>query len=263
MPRLRAMFGGALLGVWLFNSIGIAAEFSVAGGLIATILYDAPHNSQERKRLSKIASEQALRISYGEQQLLAFANQCDQLQIMVHSRDEQLRTALTELERRDSVGAPEARNLIKSQRKALKVQKKSMEEAQQLIRAQQRMLNKLESQTNAGHERWEETLATLERMISNQANHNNSTEQQLLDQVTIGNRELQKTLTDLLQQLAMEPRTSNVNVQDSVVMKSGPEISHQQPRGKPHIPTIQAIPIGKPQRTTEVEWMKSLPKDLT
>ncbi len=100
-------------------------------------------------------------------------------------------------------------------------------------------------------------------MLSNQANHNNSTEQQLLDQVTVGNRELQKTLTDLLQQLAMEPRTSNVNVQDSVVMKSGPEISHQQSRGKPHIPTIQAIPIGKPQRTTEVEWMKSLPKDLT
>ena len=87
--------------------------------------------------------------------------------------------------------------------------------------------------------------------------------QQLLDQVTVGNRELQKTLTDLLQQLAMEPRTSNVNVQDSVVMKSGPEISHQQSSGKPHIPTIQAIPIGKPQHTTEVEWMKSLPKDLT
>lgn len=263
MLRFRAIFGGALLGVWLFNSIGIMVEFSVVSGLIASILYDVPHNSKQRRQLSKIASEQAIKISYGEKQLLAFVNQCDQLQVMVHSRDEQLRTALTELERRDSVGAPEARKLIGSQRKALKVQKKSMEEAQQLIRAQQRMLNKLESQTNAGHDRWEETLATLERMLSNQANHNNSTEQQLLDQVTIGNRELQRTLTDLLQQLAMEPRTSNVNVQDSVVMKSGPDINYQQSRGQPHIPTIQAIPIGKPQRTTEVEWMKSLPKDLT
>ena len=255
--------GGALLGVWLFNSIGIIAEFSVAAGLIASILYDVPHNSQQRRQLSKIASEQAIKINYGEKQLLAFVNQCDQLQVMVHSRDEQLRTALIELERRDSVGAPEARKLIGSQRKALKVQKKSMEEAQQLIRAQQRMLNKLESQTNAGHDRWEETLATLERMLSNQANHNNSTEQQLLDQVAIGNRELQRTLTDLLQQLAMEPRTSNINVQDSVVVKSGSEINHQQSRNQTPIPTIQAIPIGQPQRTTEVEWMKSLPKDLT
>jgi hypothetical protein len=125
------------------------------------------------------------------------------------------------------------------------------------------MLNKLESQTNAGHDRWEETLATLERMLSNQANHNNSTEQQLLDQVAIGNRELQRTLTDLLQQLAMEPRTSNINVQDSVVVKNGPEINHQQSANQTPIPTIQAIPIGQPQRTTEVEWMKSLPKDLT
>jgi hypothetical protein len=255
--------GGALLGVWLFNSISIIIEFSVAAGLIAAILYDVPHNSQQRRQLSKIASEQAIKINYGEKQLLAFVNQCDQLQVMVHSRDEQLRTALIELERRDSVGAPEARKLIGSQRKALKVQKKSMEEAQQLIRAQQRMLNKLENQTNAGHDRWEETLATLERMLSNQANHNNSTEQQLLDQVAIGNRELQRTLSDLLQQLAMEPRTSNINVQDSVVVKSGPEINHQQSPNQTPIPTIQAIPIGQPQRTTEVEWMKSLPKDLT
>jgi len=263
MPRLRAILVGALLGVWIYASLGIAAELSVLAGIIATVLYDSPHNSQERKRLSKIASEQAIKISYGEQQLLAFVNQCDQLQVMVHSRDDQLRTALTELERRDSVGAPEARKLIESQRKALKVQKKSMEEAQQLIRAQQRMLNKLENQTNAGHDRWEETLASLERMLSNQANTANSTEQQLLDQVAAGNRELQKTLTDLLQQLAMEPRTSNVNVQDSVVMKSGPEVHHRQSPSQQPIPTIQAIPIGKPQRTTEVEWMKSLPKDLT
>jgi len=263
MLRLRAIIGGTLLGIWLFNSIPANAEFSVVGGFIAAILYDVPHNSQQRRRLSKIASEQAIKINYGEKQLLAFVNQCDQLQVMVHSRDEQLRTALIELERRDSVGAPEARKLIGSQRKALKVQKKSMEEAQQLIRAQQRMLDKLESQTNAGHDRWEETLATLERMLSNQANHNNSTEQQLLDQVAIGNRELQRTLSDLLQQLAMEPRTSNINVQDSVVVKSGPEINHQQSPEQPPIPTIQAIPISQPQRTTEVEWMKSLPKDLT
>jgi len=263
MPRLRAIVGGALVGIWLFNTVEILFEYSVVSGIIATVLYDAPHSSRERKRLGKIASEQAIQIFYGEKQLISMVSQTEQLQIMVHNKDGQLKRALTELERRDTVGAPEARKLIESQRDALKAQKKSMEEAQQLIRAQQRLLNKLESQTSSGHERWENTLATLERMLSNQASHNKTTEQQLLDEVTHGNRELQKTLTDLLHELAMEPRTSNVNVQDSVVMRNSPEIiAHSVPTHQ-SIPTVEAIPIGRPQRTTEVEWLKSLPTDLT
>jgi hypothetical protein len=257
--------GGALLGMWLYNIIGIEVEFSVASGIIASILYDAPYNSREKKKFAKLASEQAIRITYGEQQLMTLVNQCDQFQVMLHSRDSQLRTARAELERRDSVGAPEARKLIEEQRDALKAQKKSMEEAKQLINSQQKILDKLESQTNSGYDRWEETLATLERILATQANHSNTTEQHLLEEVTNGNRELQKTVTDLLQQLAMEPRTSHVNVQDSVVMRNGPseEIQYGQRRKPPNIPTIEAIPISKPQRTTEVEWLKTLPADLT
>ena len=265
MPRVRAIIGGALLGMWLYNIIGIEVEFSVAGGIIASILYDAPYNSREKKKFAKLASEQAIRITYGEQQLMTLVNQCDQFQIMLHSRDSQLRTARAELERRDSVGAPEARKLIEEQRDALKAQKKSMGEAKQLINSQQKILDKLESQTNSGYDRWEETLATLERILATQANHSNTTEQHLLEEVTNGNRELQKTVTDLLQQLAMEPRTSHVNVQDSVVMRNYPseEIQYGKRRKPPNIPTIEAIPISKPQRTTEVEWLKTLPADLT
>ena len=261
MPRARAILVGALLGIWLYNTIGIEIEFSVAGGLIATILYDSPYNSRERKKFARLASEQAICISYGEQQLTTLVNQCDQLQLMLHNRDSQLRTALTELERRDSVGAPEARKLIEEQRDALKAQKKSMEEAKQLIRSQQQILDKLENQANTGYNRWEETLATLERILATQANNNNSTEQHLLEEVTNANRELQRTVSDLLQQLAMEPRTSHINVQDSVVMRNNSSAG----RGNtpPNIPTVEAIPIGKPQRTTEVEWLKTLPEDLT
>ena len=265
MPRLRAIVGGALLAVWLYNIIGLEVEFSIAGGIIASILYDAPYNSREKKRFAKLASEQAIRISYGEQQFMTLVKQCDQFQVMLHSRDSQLRTALTEIERRDSVGAPEARKLIEEQREALMAQKKSMGEAKQLIRSQQKILDKLENQTNSGYDRWEETLSTLERILATQASHSNTTEQHLLEEVTNGNRELQKTVTDLLQQLAMEPRTSHVNVQDSVVMRNGPseEIQYGQRRKPPNIPTIEAIPISKPQRTTEVEWLKTLPADLT
>lgn len=254
---------GALIGVWLFNETGAAIEYAAGGGILATILYDSPYNARERRKYTKIASEQAIRISYGENQLSTLVNQCDQLQMMLNGRDQQLQSALGELERRDSVGAPEARKLIVSQRKALKAQKKSMEEAQQLIRSQQRLLNTLETQTNSGYDRWEETLATLERMLAHQASHNKSTEQQLLDEVTQGNRELQRTLTDLLGQLAMEPRTSQVNVQDSVVMGGGVAQGGRRASPPPAIPTVEAIPIGQPQRTTELEWLKSLPEDLT
>lgn len=261
MPRARAILVGALLGIWLYNTIGIEIEFSFAGGIIATILYDAPYNSRERKKFARMASEQAICISYGEQQLSTLVNQCDQLQLMLHNRDSQLRTALAELERRDSVGAPEARKLIEEQRDALKAQKKSMAEAKQLIQSQQQILEKLENQTNSGYNRWEETLATLERILATQAN-SNTTEQHLLEEVTNGNRELQRTVTDLLQQLAMEPRTSHINVQDSVVMRNNSS-SRRNKISPPDIPTIEAIPIGKPQRTTEVEWLKTLPEDLT
>ena len=127
-----------------------------------------------------------------------------------------------------------------------------MAEAKQLIQSQQQILEKLENQTNSGYNRWEETLATLERILATQAN-SNSTEQHLLEEVTNGNRELQRTVTDLLQQLAMEPRTSHINVQDSVVMRNNSS-SRRNKISPPDIPTIEAIPIGKPQRTTEVEW---------
>jgi len=262
MPRLRALIGGALLGAWMFNIIGIQIEFAIAGGIITCILYDAPHNSNEKKKFQKLASEQAIRISYGEQQLSAYASQCEQLQLMLHNRDHQLHTAITELERRDSVGAPEARKLIESQRRTLKVQKKSMRDAKELIKSQQEMLKKLENQTNQGYNRWEETLSSLERILASQATRSQTTEQHLLEEITNGNRELQRTVTDLLQQLAMEPRTSHVNVQDSIVMKTKNEKIISKKNKPPEIPLIQAIPIGEPQRTNEVEWLKTLPQDL-
>ena len=282
MPRLRAVLIGCLAILWMIIEWQVMLEIAICAGVISTLLYDVPHSYRERKRLAGIVDKQEISIILGEHQLSALNNQCNQFQHILNDRDERLQNTILELERRDAVGAPEARKLIDDQKETLATQKKAMGEAQRLIRSQQRLLNKLESQTESGHGRWEETLATLERMLANQAAHSNDSQQQMLEEITDGNRELQRALTDLLQQLAMEPRSSSVNVQDSVVMGSGvtshvdeaieqrPSRSRRVPRTraprKSRIAELKAVPIaqvGEPQRTTEEKWLRSLPEDLT
>ena len=281
MPRLRAILIGCLATLWMLVHWQLLFEIAVSAGVVSTLLYDVPHSYRERRRLAKLVDGQQMNLVLGQHQLTAANNQCNQLQHILKDRDERLQNTILELERRDAVGAPEARKLIDDQKETLTTQKKAMEEAQRLIRSQQRLLNKLESQTESGHGRWEETLATLERMLANQAAHSNDNQQQMLEEMTDGNRELQRALTDLLQQLAMEPRSSSVNVQDSVVMgreintpvddamryrpSKSNRVSLTRTPPKPPAPELKAFRIaqvGEPQRTTEEKWLKSLPDDL-
>ncbi len=281
MPRLRAILIGCLATLWMLVQWQMLFEIAVSAGVVSTLLYDVPHSYRERRRLAKLVDGQQMNLVLGQHQLTAVNNQCNQLQHILKDRDERLQNTILELERRDAVGAPEARKLIDDQKETLTTQKKAMEEAQRLIRSQQRLLNKLESQTESGHGRWEDTLATLERMLANQAAHSNDNQQQMLEEMTDGNRELQRALTDLLQQLAMEPRSSSVNVQDSVVMgreintpvddamryrpSKSNRVSQTRTPPKPPAPELKAFRIsqvGEPQRTTEEKWLKSLPDDL-
>ena len=82
--------------------------------------------------------------------------------MMHHLRiqEQELSAAVSELERRDSVGAPEARNLIESQRETLQAQARAMEEAQRLIDAQKQMLAQFEERTDDVNERWNEMIYT-------------------------------------------------------------------------------------------------------
>ena len=146
---------------------GVLFEIGVFTGIVIVFLYDVPHGSRERRRLAGIVDEQGMELAYSRHQFVALNNQCSQLQTMLSERDDRLQNTILELERRDAVGAPEARQLIDDQKKTLEAQRKAMKEAQSLIHSQQQMLSGLESQTENGHGRWEETLATLERMLAN------------------------------------------------------------------------------------------------
>ena len=84
-------------------------------------------------------------------------------------------------------------------------------------------------------------------------------------------REMQRTMTDLLHRLALEPRTSNVSVQDSVLVSGAddisqsitvPVISERPSRKTPAIPDLKlkARPINT---NNENNWIEAFNADLS
>ena len=197
-----------------------------------------------------------------------------QLRIQQH----ELAAAVTELERRDSVGAPEARNLIESQRETLQAQARAMEEAQRLIDAQKQMLAQFEERTDDVNQRWNEMIYTMQKVLGTQSNEAHQAQRKLADEsgrlteaFAEQSREMQRTMTDLLHRLALEPRTSNVSVQDSVLV-SGPNedisqaikipvISERPSRKTPAIPDLKlkARPINS---NNEDNWIEAFNADF-
>ena len=259
MTRIRAILAGALVGGFFLFELWATLPLSIGIGITAMLLADYPWQMSERRRMTRHAHDQTLRLQYSGQQVHALNQRLAQVEASLEDRQARLQNTLIELERRDTVGAPEARRLIDDQKETLDAQKQAMEEAQRLIRAQQSMLVRLEQQTVDGHGRWEETLAALERMLSNQANLSSGAQQHVLEEICEGNRELQRALTQVLSRLAMEPRSSEVHVSDSVVMGA---VGHDVGQKTPTPPPIPVIDIGLPQRTSTETWLKALPEDL-
>ncbi len=65
-------------------------------------------------------------------------------------------------------------------------------------------------------------------------------------------REMQRTMTDLLHRLALEPRTSNVSVQDSVLVSGTDDLSQSI-----KVPTISERPSRKSQRIPDLHLKAS------
>jgi len=259
MPRIRAILVGAFVGGFFLFELWASIPLSIGIGLTAMLAVDYPWQSSERRRMTRHAHDQTLRLQYSGQQVHALNQRLAQVEASLEDRQARLQNTLIELERRDTVGAPEARRLIDDQKETLDAQKQAMEEAQRLIRAQQSMLERLEQQTVDGHGRWEETLASLERMLANQANLSTGAQKHVLEEICEGNRELQRALTQVLSRLAMTPRSSEVHVTDSVVMGA---VGHDVGQKTPTPPPIPVIDIGLPQRTSTETWLKALPEDL-
>ena len=239
MSRLVSILAGLATGIWLT----IILQEPTVGVIIGTyvvLLFELPRNGAEKRRLRHVINGQYLRLKDASSRI-------GKLDHHLRIQGQELTSAVSELERRDSVGAPEARRLIESQRATLQAQARAMEEAQRLIEAQEVMLAQFEERTEDVNRRWDGMIHTMQRVLGNQSTEAHQAQQKLADEsgrlteaFAEQSREMQRTMSDLLHRLALEPRTSNVSVSDSVVV-SGPEDSAAGIR----IPVISERPSRK------------------
>ncbi|MEE2758958.1 MAG: hypothetical protein VYA86_03145 [Candidatus Thermoplasmatota archaeon] len=264
MSRLVSVLAGLAAGIWLT----IILEEPTVGIIIGTyvmLLFELPRNGAEKRRLRHVINGQYLRLKDATSRI-------GRLDHNLRLQSQELTSAVSELERRDSVGAPEARKLIESQRATLQAQARAMEEAQRLIEAQELMLAQFEERTEDVNQRWDEMILTMQKVLGSQSNEAHQAQQKLADEsgrlteaFAEQSREMQRTMSDLLHRLALEPRTSNVSVSDSVVVNGSddpaatiriPVISERPSRKIPRIPdlVLQARPIN---REKDDDWVEA------
>ncbi|MEE2812002.1 MAG: hypothetical protein VX627_03120 [Candidatus Thermoplasmatota archaeon] len=273
MSRLFSIVTGAAIGVWLFLQMA-QPIISIGAAMITILLLEIPKSSAEKRQLRLIADSQTLRL----QDAVAQIGRLDQ---HIQRQSQELGSAISEIERRDSVGAPEARKLIESQRATLQAQAKAMDEAKNLIQAQEKMLQQLEQRSEDARVRWEDMGETMERVLNIQAQQAEIAQQRLADEsgrlteaFAENSREMQRTMTDLLHRLALEPRTSNVSVQDSVLMGGntrasteetvrvvvGPHVKRPS-RRTPDVPKVQLKARPLSDKSND-KWVNAFNEDL-
>ncbi|MEE2746946.1 MAG: hypothetical protein VX473_00560 [Candidatus Thermoplasmatota archaeon] len=269
MSRLVSVLAGLAAGIWLT----IIVEEMVIGAIVGSfvvLLFELSRNSLEKRRLRNVINGQYLRLKSTNSQI-------GRLNEYMQNQNHELTSVRSELERRDSVGAPEARKLIQSQRETLQAQARAMEQAQKLIESQELMLNQFEERTDDVNRRWDEMIHTMQKVLGSQSNQAHQAQRKLADEsgrlteaFAEQSREMQRTMGDLLHRLALEPRTSNVSVQDSVVVSSSeniersirtPVISERPSRKIPTIPSLNLLNRNKIGKNDE-NWIEAFNADF-
>ena len=269
MSRLVSVLAGLAAGIWLAIILGEPTLGAIVGTYVL-LLFELPRSGAEKRRLRHVINGQYLRLKDTSVQI-------GRLNHHLQSQNHELNSVRSELERRDSVGAPEARKLIESQRETLQAQARAMEEAQRLIESQELMLAQFEERAEDVNRRWDDMILTMQNVFGSQSNDAHQAQRKLADEsgrlteaFAEQSREMQRTMSDLLHRLALEPRTSNVSVQDSVLVSGSenvpgnipiPVISKRPSRTPPPIPELKlkARPIINPN---EDNWIEAFNADF-
>ena len=103
MSRLVSVLAGVAAGIWLTIILGQPTLGAIVGTYVV-LLFELPRNGAEKRRLRHVINGQYLRLKETGVQI-------GQLNHRLQIQNQELNSVRSELERRDSVGAPEARKL--------------------------------------------------------------------------------------------------------------------------------------------------------
>jgi len=187
MGIVRSFVFGTLTWVILME-LRTGPELALGGAVAAAFLVESAQNRSRQHRLM----EQSRGL---KQHLHRSSLHIEELQFHLQKTNHELHTAMEEINRRDAVGSPAARELLSRQEQAMNAQSKAIE---------------------ARSDRNEALLDSLERLLVMQT-----------DQTS----RIQLTLADVVQKLAMEPR-QRLMLQDSVLVQDAPSIGGRNPANR-------------------------------
>ncbi len=177
MGIVRSLGFGMLAWIFLME-FRMDPELALGGALATAFLIES---AQHRARQHRLMDQ-----SRGlKRHLQRSTLHIEELQFHLQKTNRELHEAIEEINRRDAVGSPAARELLDRQEMAMKAQSKAIEDR---------------SNRNVA------LLDSLERLLVMQSEQTSR---------------IQQTLTDVVQKLAMEPR-QKLMLQDSVLVQDAP-----------------------------------------
>jgi len=212
------------------------------------ILVDAPYNASNHRRYKKLSIDQSKNLS-------KLSNELRDIRKRFNHLDHFAKGMENELERRDAIGAPEARKLLDEQRRALAIQAGAMKETMIALDNQNQMLDGIRESQNYENERWNQMMGVVDLLLDGQARRTENTQARAMADVQRVNREamennrsVQGMLTDLLSDLARLPRHQTISVADSVMVSDS---------NKDGLITLPNLP-----KNVADTWVRALEEDM-
>lgn len=246
MPRTIAIITGFVSSyyLWLHWPAPIP---TITTGIIMMILVDAPYNASNHRRYKMLSMSQSRTLGRLTNELRDVRNRFDQLDHFAKGMEE-------ELERRDAIGAPEARKLLDEQRRTLAIQAGAIKETMTAIDKQSQMLNGIRQSQSYENERWNQIMEMIDYLLDGQARRTEDSRERVMEDVRRVNREamennrsVQGMLSDLLTDLAKLPRHQTISVADSVLVSDSKKESIALP--------------DLPMKVTD-SWVRALEEDM-
>ncbi|MBI31107.1 MAG: hypothetical protein CMB72_00650 [Euryarchaeota archaeon] len=246
MPRTIAIIAGFASAYYLWLHWPAPLP-TIITGIIMMILVDAPYNASNHRRYKMLSMSQSRTLGRLTNELRDVRNRFDQLDHFAKGMED-------ELERRDAIGAPEARKLLDEQRRALAIQAGAIKETMTAIDKQSQMLGGIRQSQNYENERWNQIMGMIDLLLDGQARRTENSRERVMEDVRRvnqeameNNRSVQGMLSDLLTDLAKLPRHQTISVADSVLVSN----SNKESITLPDLP-----------RNITDSWVRALEEDM-